>query len=75
MLAGFATESDYLIVSSRAALQPWLKSGELAAIEVSDLIMEVEIELVKRDGSNQSPAVERLEEVIRQVLDDQHLHI
>ena len=38
-------------------------------------MMEVEIELVKRDGSNQSPAVERLEEVIRQVLDDQHLHI
>ena len=75
MLAGFATESDYLIVSSRAAMRPWLKSGDLVTIEVSDLMMEVEIELVKRDGSNQSPAVERLEEVIRQVLDDQHLHI
>ena len=38
-------------------------------------MMEVEIELVKRDGANQSPAVARLEEVIRQVVDEHRLHI
>ena len=75
MLAGFATKSDYLIVSSRAAMQAWLKTGDLVTIEVSDLTMEVEIELVKRSAANSSPAIERLEEVVRQVIDDQHLNI
>ena len=75
MLVDFATTSDYLIVSSRAALQSRLKRGDLVTIEVSDLLIEVEIELVKRNSFNQSPAVERLEEVIRQVVDDQHLRI
>ena len=75
MLAGFAARSDYLIVSSRAAMQPWLKTGDLVVIEVSDLLMEVEMELVKRNATNSSPAIERLEEIIRQVIDDQHLHI
>ena len=75
MLAGFAKESDYLIVSSRAAMRPWLKNGDLVIIEISDLLMEVEIELVKRNDTNPSPAVRRLEEVIRQVTDHQHLKI
>ncbi len=75
MLAGFAKKSDYLIVSSKAAMQPWLKRGDLVIIEVSDLLMEVEIELVKRNAANSSPAIERLEEIIRQVIDDQHLYI
>ena len=49
--------------------------GDLVVIEVSDLLMEVEIELVKRNAANSSPAIERLEEIIRQVVDDRHLHI
>ena len=75
ILAGFAKESDYLIVSSRAIMQPWLKYGDLVRIEISDLLMEVEIELVKRNDAYSSPAVGRLEEVIRQVIDHQHLNI
>ena len=75
MLAGFAKKSDYLIVSSRAALKPWLERGDLVTIEVVDLVMDVEIELVKRNAANQSPAIERLEAIIRQVIDDQHLHV
>lgn len=74
MLAGFAKESDHLIVWSRAQLQPWLETGELVIIEISDLRMEVEMELVKRNDANPSPAVERLEEVIRLVVDQQILN-
>ena len=75
MLVGFAARSDYLIVCSRSVMQPWLNSGDLVVIDVSELQMEIEIELVKRSGANSSPAVERLEEVIRQVLDEQQLNI
>ena len=37
-------------------MQPWLKTGDLVVIEVSDLLMEVEMELVKRNATNSSPA-------------------
>ncbi len=75
MLANFAIESDYLILSSKSAMQPWLKNGELVIIEVANLRMEIEIELVKRNVTNPSPAVARLEEVIHQVIDHQRLNI
>ena len=70
MLADFAAKSNYLIIWSRSALQPWLNRGDLVVIESSDLQLEVEIELVKRNTANTSPAAERLEEVIRQKIDD-----
>ena len=75
MLAGFAIESDYLILSSKSAMQPWLKDGDLVIIEISNLRMEIEVELVRRNVANPSPAVGRLEEVIRHVIDHQHLKI
>lgn len=75
MLAEFVKESDYLILSSRGALQPWLQGNTLTIIEVSDLQMEIDIELVKRNAADSSPAVERLVETIRQVVNDQHLSI
>jgi DNA-binding transcriptional LysR family regulator len=72
MLASFAEESDYLILSSRRAMQPWLKSNALTIIEVSDLQMGIDIELVKRDTPDSSPAVELLAETIRQVVSHQY---
>ena len=72
MLASFAEKSDYLILSSKRAMQPWLKSNALTIIEVSDLQMGIDIELVKRDSPDSSPAVELLAETIRQVVSHQY---
>ena len=57
MLAKFAKESNYLIISSNAAMPPLLKHGVLVIIEISDLLMELEIEVVNRNDTNTSPAV------------------
>ena len=53
-------------------MQPWLKSNALTIIEVSDLQMGIDIELVKRDTPDSSPAVELLAETIRQVVSHQY---
>ena len=55
-------------------MQPWLKDGDLVIIEISNLRMEIEVELVRRNVANSSPAVGRLEEVIRHVIDHQYLN-
>jgi DNA-binding transcriptional LysR family regulator len=73
LLAEFVEVSDHVILASKSALQEILHSGRLVTVEITDLNMDVDVELVSRPSARSLPAISRLIETVREVVAGQQL--